>query len=95
MAIEDFVFEVIMDEWPEWEGNEVYSTKELAKFFGEKDFENSFYALWKTGSEDAEQPGQFTWEFISRGLYHLYEDGNPTGVAMRLRFVHKNGKAKD
>jgi hypothetical protein len=91
MAVSDYVCEIIMDEWPEWTGNELYSTKELAQFFGIQDFENAFYDKWKAGYDDAEEPGEFKWEFISKGLYHLYEDGNPTGVALKFRFVHTGG----
>lgn len=88
MAKEDFVLEIIMDEWPEWDGNQLYTTKELAKFFGEQDYENAFYDRYKAGFDDAEAPGAFTWEFISKGLYHLYEDGSPTGVSMKFRHVN-------
>ena len=88
MSKPDFVFEIIMDEWPEWDGNELYDTADFARFCATQDFENSFYDRWKSGIEDAEEPGSFSWEFISRNLYHLYEDGSPTGVAMKIRHVN-------
>jgi hypothetical protein len=82
-----YVFEIIMDEWPEWSGNELYDTKALAKYFGEQDYEDAFYDMWKEGFDNAKAPGEFTWEFISRGLEHLYEDGSPTGVSLKVRHV--------
>lgn len=88
MATEDFVLEVLMDEWPEWPGNELYSTKELAEYFGIEDFMESFYEKWIARIPDAAEPGEFHWEFISKGLYHLLEDGFPTGVSMKFRHVH-------
>jgi hypothetical protein len=91
MSVSDFVFEVMMDEWPEWIGNQLYSTRELAEYFGIDDFEHTFYDRYYADFPDAEAPGEFKWEFISKGYYHLYEDGNPTGVSMRCRFVHSSG----
>jgi hypothetical protein len=91
MASSDFVHEIIMDEWPEWPGNQLYGSQELAEYFGIDDFQHTFYDKYFAEFPDAEEPGEFKWEFISRGLYHLYEDGNPTGVALRFRFVHKVG----
>lgn len=89
MAITDYVFEILMDEYPEWEGNEVYATKDLAEYFGIRDFINTFYARYLANVPAAEEPGEFKWEYITRGLYHLYEDGNPTGVALKFRYVHQ------
>jgi len=92
MALADFVFEIKMDEWPEWIGNELYSTKDLAEYFGIQDFENTFYDRYFADYPDAESPGEFKWEFVSKGLYHLYEDGSPTGVSMKFRHVYSGGK---
>lgn len=88
MALEDFVFEVIMDEWPEWDGNRLYTSKDLAEYFGIEDFQTAFYEKYFAEYPDAEEPGEFKWEFITKGLYHLYEDGSPTGVSMKFRYVH-------
>jgi hypothetical protein len=88
----DFVFEIIMDEWPEWDGNQLYDDKSFASFCATQDYEESFYSRWRAGYDDAEEPGNFTWEFISKNLYHLYEDGNPTGIALKIRHVNSLGE---
>lgn len=89
MSLDNYVFEIKMDDWEEFPGNQLYATQPIAKFFAEQDYENAFYDKWKAGFEDAEQPGEFEWTFISRGLYHMYEDGNPTGVSLKFRYVHQ------
>lgn len=88
MSQPEFVIEVLMDEWPEWPGNELYTTKALAEYFGIQDYMESFYEQWLAEIPDCEEPGEFHWLFISKGLYHLQEDGSPTGVSMRFRHVH-------
>lgn len=86
--ISDFVFEIIMDEWTEWSGNELYDDKTYAEFCGIQDYKDSFYDKWQAGYDDAEEPGEFHWQFISKALYHLYEDGSPTGVSLKVRHVN-------
>jgi hypothetical protein len=89
MALKNYVFEIEMDDWAEFPGNQLYATQDIARYFAERDYGNAFYDKWMAGFEDAEQPGIFKWEFISRGLYHLYEDGSPTGVSLKFRYVHQ------
>lgn len=84
----DFVFEIIMETWPEWAGNELYDDKSYAEFCAIQDYKQAFYDKWEAGYEDAEEPGDFHWEFISKGTYHLYMDGSPTDVALRVRHVN-------
>lgn len=89
----DFVFEIIMENWPEFPGNELYSDKTFAEFCGRQDYIEAFYPHWVSGQDDGaeESPGEFTWEFISKNLYHMYEDGYATEVALRVRHVNSLG----
>jgi hypothetical protein len=91
--------EIIHEYFPEWPGNLLYKgddqkDKAYAMFCGIQDYQESFYPLWQAGIEYSEefdtpdQPGDFVWEFICKGMYHLYEDGEPTGVALKYRGVN-------
>lgn len=84
----EFVFEIIMETWPEWAGNQLYDTQPYAEFCGIQDYKDAFYDKWQSGDEDAEEPGTFKWEFISKGTYYLYMDDSPTDVSLRVRHVN-------
>lgn len=75
-----WVFEIIMDEYPEWDGNRLYDEKMYAKFCGEQDF-----------LKDFPTDNAVTWEVLMKGtsvLYEMTEEGNiPTGVELRVRHV--------
>lgn len=72
-----YVFEVVHQTWDEFPGNEIYANVGLAKYFGMDDYMESF-----------EPDGVLTWESILKGFIVLYEDGLPTDVVIRARYVH-------
>lgn len=85
--------EIIHEDYPEWIGNQLYKgdnekDKVYAQFCAMQDYQESFYSLWQAGIEDVDTPGEFKWEWICKGMYHLYEDGEPTGVALKYRGVN-------
>lgn len=84
----DFIFEIIMETWPEWSGNELYADAGYAKFCAVQDYKEAFYNPMNT----EEEPGNFSWDFVCTGLYHLYEDGSPTDVSMKVRHVNTLGE---
>lgn len=81
-----WVFEAIMDVWPEWPGNELYDTLEYAKFCAMQDYSESF------PTDD----NPLSWEVLVKGVHVLYshedEGPEPTGVEIRLRNVNTLGK---
>ena len=88
MSRNDFVFEIIHDDFETWIGNELYKTQEYAEFCAEHDYMETYYSLFLAGYDDAEQPGVFTWELVTKALYQLYEDSMHTGIFMRVRHVN-------
>ena len=89
MSKADYVFEVIMDEWPEWPGNELYGDFGYAKFCAEQDYREAFSEFFL--SEEAKNT-RINWDFICKGLYHMLENEVPTGVAIKVRHVHSLGE---
>jgi len=92
MSQPEFVFEVIMETWPEWPGNELYDDQAFAQFCGIQDYVDAFYDKWQSGDDTAEEPGTFEWVFISKGTYYLYMDGSTTDVSLRVRHVNSLGE---
>jgi len=85
----DYVFEVIMDDWPEWPGNELYGDFGYAKFCAEQDYKEAFSEFFT--SEDAKNT-RLNWDFVCKGLYHMVENDVPTDVAIKVRHVHSLGE---
>ena len=92
MSKADYVFEVIMDEWPEFPGNALYDDLAYAKFCAEQDYKDEFYGPFLSGIEGAPEPGRLNWDFVCKGLYHMVEDDAPSGVAIKVRHVHSLGE---
>lgn len=83
MTVKQWVYEAVLDEYDYWSGNELYDTMNYAKFCVAQDYEESFPA-----SKDK----VITWEYITKCLYHMYLDGEPTGIAIKVRNVHSLDK---
>ena len=80
----ELVIEIIKEDDSLWFGNQIYKNEDsgaFAKFCAEQDYTETYQA-----PEDI--PGEYTWDFISKGTYFMYEDGTPTGVQMRWRDVN-------
>lgn len=83
MTTKDWVFEVIHEDFPTWEGNQLYDTKDYAKFCGVQDYQDTIVSA---------RDKKLTWEPIMRDTMHLYVDDVPTGVALKIRHVNSLGK---
>ena len=83
MTGKQWVYEVILDEDDYWPGNELYDTLDYAKFCVTQDYEESF--------PDAKDRIA-TWELITKALYHMYLDGEPNGIAIKVRHVNSLGE---
>jgi hypothetical protein len=79
MSEKRWVYEAVLDEYDYWPGNELYDTLAFAKFCVTQDYEESF-----PDSKDQVT----TWEQITKALYHMYLDGDPTGIAIKVRHVN-------
>lgn len=73
----DWVYEIINPYEPEWQGNELYSSFDYAKFCGRQDFQ-----------EDFAPTGKLDWDFLCKGYYILLEDNIPTDVELRVRHIN-------
>lgn len=82
MSDKQWVYEVLLDDFDSWFGNQLYDTMEYAKFCAEQDLRETVL-----GYGDHE----FTWEFITKNLYHMYMNGDPNGVSIRVRHVNSLG----
>lgn len=83
------VFQTWWDDDNNWDGQAVYDTEIAAKIGAEQDYKDAMY--YRPGSywheffnlSDAEAP-ELTWERFGKSLWHMYDDGEATGVAIRM-----------
>lgn len=89
-ANSEMVIEIIMEDDPQWPGNEIYANDGnggYAKFCAEQDYVDHY------PNPDGLYDRYFTWEFISKGTYFMYENSiYYTGIQMRWRNVHSLGE---
>lgn len=81
----EMVIEIIMEDDPEWPGNQIYKNEGnggFAKFCAEQDYSEHYF------HPDDFYDRYFSWDFISKGTYFMHEDGIFTGVQLRWRNIH-------
>lgn len=91
----ELVIEIILEEDPLWPGNQIYKNDDggaYSRFCAEQDYIEHYYPGFSQGDVDEDAPGIFTWEFIGKGVYYLYEDGVHIGVQQRWRPIHSLDK---
>lgn len=74
-----WVWEVFLEDFPDWDGDQLYDELLYAKFCAEQDYKETIVS-------SRDKP--FTWEQVTREYWHMYLDDVPTGVAIRKRPVY-------
>lgn len=81
----EMVIEIILEEDPQWPGNQLYKNEDdggYAKFCAEQDYVDNY------PNPDGFYNRYFRWDFISKGTYFMYENELFTGVQLRYRHLY-------
>lgn len=79
---DNWVYEIIHANYPTWVGNLLYNDFGYAKFCAEQDCQETF----------GEPNASYTWDFICKGIYQLYDGELPTDIELRIRHVNNLDK---
>lgn len=87
------VFQTWWDDHSDWDGAALYDSETTAKIAAETDYKETMY--YQPGSywyeffncENTDAP-VITWERFGKGLWHMYDDGEATGVAISMVSVY-------
>lgn len=78
----EWVYEVKHVNYSEWLGNLLYDDLAYAKFCAEQDYREFF----------GEPEHNLHWDFVCKGLYHMYDGDLPTDVELRVRHINSLGE---
>jgi hypothetical protein len=77
-----WVWESLLDDFPDWFGGQLYYDFEYAKWCAEMDYKETVPSAIEKS---------LTWQLVTRGLYHMYIDTEPSGVLLKIRRAHDKG----
>lgn len=77
-----WIWEVLMEDFPDWFGSQLYYDLAYGKFCSESDYKETIVSA---------QDKSMTWQCITKGMYYMYIDGEFSGMSMILRRVYDKG----